>query len=259
MMRSLLPLAAALLAALLPHPAGAQDKKGDKKKEEPRVLLCLPLGVKAGAATKVTVRGLKLDGATEVRFSGAKATAKLVSKGKAPPPDKLPPQKVGDTQAVVEFTVPAGAEGPTLPFTVVTPAGETKAHELLLDAAAPAAEKEPNEGFKQATAVKLPFVIEGAVGRQRDVDVFAFEVKKGQTVVFELQAGRHGSPLDGILTLYGPRGDLLLVADAAEGKGDPRLKAGALTLDGTYYISVIDAHDTGGALHAYRLVGRLAK
>jgi hypothetical protein len=248
----------AILLACPPDGRG-QDKKTGSKKDAPRVLLALPLGVKVGTTTKVTIRGLKLDAATELRFPGTKATAKILSKAKAPPPDKMPPNRVGDTQFVAEVVVPADVSGPALPFVVLTPQGETPPHQLLLDTGRPVTpEKEPNEGFRQAMTIPLPQVVEGSISRPRDVDVFAFAGKAGQRVAFEVQAGRHGSPLDAVLTLYGPDGAQLLSTDAAEGKGDPRLEI-TLPRDGVYHLSLIDAHDQGGPLQVYRLAGRVVK
>jgi hypothetical protein len=244
------------LLAAAPRCAG-QEKKPPKK-EEPRVQLAVPLGVKPGATTRVTLRGRKLEAASEVRLPGSKATAKLISKGKAPPPDKLPPEKFGDSQVVVEVTVPVGGVGPALSVVVVTPAGETKAHPLLLETTLPVvAEKEPNDGFRQAQKIALPQVIEGVIERPRDVDVFRFAGKAGQRVVFEVQAARYGSALDSILTLYGPGGSELASNDAG-GALDSRLEA-VLPQDGVYYLSLIDAHDRGGPLHVYRLVARFGK
>jgi hypothetical protein len=242
-----------------PESAGQEKKKKPDSKGEPRALLAVPLGVRPGATTRVTIRGLRLDAATEVRFPAGQTATKIVSKSKAAPPDKLPPQKVGDTQVVAEVTVAAGVSGELLPFSVVTPAGQTKTHSLLLNGGLPAvAEKEPNDGFRDAQKISLPQVVDGAIGRPRDVDVFAFAGKAGQRVVFEVLAARYGSPLDSVLTLYGPGGSELASNDDSGDSLDSRLEA-ALPRDGVYYISIVDAQDHGGPLHVYRLIGRAVK
>jgi hypothetical protein len=242
-----------------PEGAGQEKKKKADGKGEPRALLAVPLGVRPGATMRVTIRGLHLDTATEVRFPDGKATAKVVSKSKAAPPDKLPPQKVGDTQVVAEVTVPAGVSGDVLPFTVVTPAGQTKPHSLLLHGGLPAvAEKEPNDGFRDAQKITLPQAVDGVIGQPRDVDVFAFTGKAGQRVVFEVLAARYGSPLDSVLTLYGPGGSELASNDDSGDSLDSRLEA-TLPQDGVYHVSIVDAQDHGGPLHVYRLIGRAVK
>src|SRR5262245_8412082 len=193
----LLCLCAFCASAVPVLPRGlAQDKKKDPKKAEPRVAVVIPLGAAPGKTTKLTVRGIKLDGATALRFGAVKATAKIVSKGAAAVPDKNP-EKVGDTQLVAEVTLPADVPDGRLEFTVVTAAGETKPHALLIETKLPVVpEKEPNEGFKQSQPIQIPQVVEGAIDRPRDVDVFRIEGKAGQRLVFEVLAARYGSALD---------------------------------------------------------------
>jgi hypothetical protein len=223
-------------------------------KDAPRVVMAAPLGVVPGTATRVTIRGLKLDTATEVRFTDPKVTAKILNKGKAPLAKDQTPAQVGDTQAEVEVTVPPGAAGS---FVVVTPAGESKPHDLLVDPTIPViAEKEGNNGFAQAQPIALPQAVDGSIGHPQDVDVFRFEGKAGQRVVLEVLAARHGSALDSFLTLYDAQGRELAANDDADGSADSRLEV-TLPRDGTYYVSLLDAHDQGGPTHVYRLVARL--
>jgi hypothetical protein len=138
---------------------------------------------------------------------------------------------------------------------VVTPDGDTKPHQLLVEAALPVvAEKEPNEGFKQAQEIQLPVVIEGMIERPKDVDVFRFTGKKGQKVTAEVLAHRYGSPLDAMLTLYNAAGQQVAFNDdLAPDTRDARLEV-ALPAHGEYYLVLIDAHDSGGPAYAYRLV-----
>src|SRR4051812_44644312 len=102
---------------LAPSIIRAQEKKPEKK-DAPRVTVAIPLGATPGAMTKLTIRGLKIDTATAIRFQDAKVTAKILTKGKANVPDKNP-EKVGDTQLEAEITLPAGLPSGTLPFVVV--------------------------------------------------------------------------------------------------------------------------------------------
>ncbi|MCI0456261.1 MAG: PPC domain-containing protein [Gemmataceae bacterium] len=246
----LLSLFPALLAVHLPAPG--QDKKKPEKKAEPRVTVVIPLGAAPGKTSNLTVRGFQLDTATALRFETVKAAVKIVSKGKAPVPDKNP-DKVGDTQLVVEVMLPADVSDGPLPFTVATPAGVTKPHALLIESKRPVIpEKEPNDGFRQAQPIQIPQVIEGVIERSRDVDVFRFEGKSGQRLRLEVLAGHHGSALDSILTLYDARGQEIASGDDADGSLDSRIEV-RLSRDGTYYIGLIDAHDTGGPVHVYRL------
>jgi hypothetical protein len=153
--------------------------------------------------------------------------------------------------------VPAGVSGDTLPFLLVTQGGETAEHSLLLETSLPViAEKEPNNGFRQAQPIQFPQVVEGAIAQPQDVDVFRFEGKAGQQIICEVLAARFGSALDSVLTLYDGQARQLASNDDAEGSSDSRLEV-TLPRDGTYYLTLLDAHDTGGVTHVYRLVTRL--
>lgn len=250
----------ALPGLLLVLTAAVAQNKKPPKKDGPRVTMTIPLGAAPGATTKVTVRGLKLDQATAIRFQDTKTTAKILSKGKAPVPDKSQtPDKVGDTQLVVEVTLPTGMPRGPVTFVVVTPAGETQPHRLLVETEVPVvAEKEPNNGFRQAQKIQIPQAVDGLIQHPKDVDVFRFEGKAGQKLLCHVLAARFGSGLDSLLTLYDARGRQLASNDDFEGSTDSRLNV-TLPRDGTYYLGLQDAHDQGGPAHVYRLVVRPAK
>jgi hypothetical protein len=231
----------------------AQDKKKAEPKNLPKVVVVLPLAAIPGTTSKLTVRGLFLEDAKEVRFADRKITAKILSKGKAGVPDKNP-DKVGDTQFVVEVTLPADLPAVPLEFTVVTASGETKPHKLIVEGNVPViAEKEPNDGFQQAHPIKIPQVVTGIIDRPADVDVFRFEGKKGQKIVMEVVAARYGSALDSILTLYDANGQQIASNNGGADGVDAQLEV-TLPRDGVYYLSLIDAHDSGGPTHVYRLL-----
>ncbi len=244
---------AGLMMALSPA-SPAQGKKGKKQDPNgpPQVKLVNPLGVPPGGTVKLTLRGLRLDEVVQFVTPGVPATFRLLDQGKSPPPDKLPPNVAGDTQAVIEVALPKELPGDFLDFIVVSLHGESAPHRLWLDRDPVLAEKEPNDGFRQAQAIHIPQVVYGTVGRGQDVDVFRFEGKAGQRIMAEVFAARSGSPLDSILTLYDAAGQELANNDDAGGGVDSRLEC-TLPRDGTYYLSLIDAHDAGGQSYAYRL------
>src|SRR5438874_1080452 len=113
------------------RPAVAVQKKPEAKKIEPRVIMAIPLGVAPGATTRVTLRGLNLEKVKELKFTEAGVKVKIVSQGKAGVPDKNP-EKVGDTQIVVDVTLPPSQKS-AVSFVVVTEQGDTKPHQLLVD------------------------------------------------------------------------------------------------------------------------------
>ena len=63
-----------------------------------------------------------------------------------------------------------------------------------------------NNSISGAQAVSIPCGISGGMEAEGDVDHFAFEAKKGERFTFDLIAQRHGSQLDSVLRVLGPRG-----------------------------------------------------
>ena len=232
-------------------PISAQDKKKPTPKNEPRVIFTLPLGAAPGKTAKLIIRGSNLDSATAVNILDSKGSAKILSKGKAAVPDKNP-DKVGDTQIEIELKLNDQLSGDIVALVVVTPTGETKPHPVLIGPAIP--EKEPNDGFRTAQTIVLPVAIDGGISRPKDVDIFRFDGKKGHKLSVEVLASRYGSPLDAILTLYDVKGEQLASNDDFDKSHRDAKIEFALPADGTYYLSLIDAHDSGSALHVYRLV-----
>lgn len=247
---SVLPLA---LAA----PLHSQDKKKDAA---PKVLYAVPLVAKPGEKQKLTLRGKGMAGVKEVTASGVEgAKVKVLGARAATPPNNYPGERVGDSEVEIELELPKDAKAGSVKLAAVGPGGPSDAYSLLLrDELTAVAEKEDNGGFDAAQAVAVPCAVEGTVKGERDVDVFKFEGKKGEKVKIEVQAARFGSPLDAFLTVYDADRKVVGSADDADGSPDSVL---VLTLpkDGTYYISLIDAHDLGGANFGYRLVITKAK
>ena len=100
--------------------------------------------------------------------------------------------------------------------------------------------------------MKFGQTIRGTIGEPNDVDVFRFTGRKGETIIASVNAARAGSALDGILLLHDHAGQLLATIDDSDTSADPILKL-RLPADGPYFLSLIDAHDRGSALHPYLL------
>lgn len=246
---------AAFLLTLLAATAIAQPKK-DAKEAPPHVIVALPLAVEMGKTTKVTLRGLGLDTVTEIRFQEPRSTGKLGKSKKVAVPNEANPKRIGDSEIEVEVTLPPEVPGGVVPFTLASPTGESKPHRLIVrDDTAPIVEKEPNDGFKNAQPIQIPCVVDGSIRQAQDVDVFRVDGKRDETLVFEVQANRFGSPLDAMLTIYDDAGRVVAVADDSDGSTDPILSV-KLPKDGTYYAALLDANDQGGSIYVYRLVCR---
>ncbi len=98
----------------------------------------------------------------------------------------------------------------------------------------------------------------GILQARGDVDTFAFDGKRGQTIVIDVAAKRFGSKADAVVTLIGPAGRPLGMSGGDLGDADPLLVE-TLPEDGRYTIKVNDLQGVGGAGNYYRMsVGQFA-
>lgn len=100
----------------------------------------------------------------------------------------------------------------------------------------------------------------GTISRPGEADSYVLKGKSGDAIVAETRAARDGSPLDTILRLVGPAGQVVAMNDDFEDKeaglvtrqSDSRLMA-TLPATGSYAIQVSDATGRGGPDFAYSL------
>ncbi len=116
-------------------------------------------------------------------------------------------------------------------------------------------EVEPNNERTQANvAPTLRMVFNGRMDQPNDVDNYAFALKAGRAVRFEVKARRNGSSLDSNLRLLTEKGDLVASADDA-----PRTKDSLLIYtpptDGVYILQIRDLLYRGGPTFGYILSG----
>lgn len=234
--------------------AAPQDDKKAPPNPAPRITMSLPLAISPGVPAKVTLRGLALDQATDVRFADPLqgATITLTSKGKAEIPKETDPALYGDTKVDLEIALPADFAAEKVGVVAVHPKGEASYEVKVVSKDKLVPEKEPNGGFATAQRVEAGQTIQGAIGQAMDVDVFRFEGKKGETWIIEVEAQRRGSVLDAQVTLFDAAGHIVATADDSESSHDPLLKV-TLPVEGKYLISLLDAHNSGGATHPYLL------
>jgi hypothetical protein len=252
-----MPRAALLYLLAVPlvasAPASAQKKEPDKKKDAPKVLYAVPLVAAPGTKQKLTLRGKNLDAVKDVTVSGADgATLKVLGAKKAAPPNNYPADRIGDSEVEVELTLPKDAK----PGVSLTVAGAEPYKLLIPDELPAVVEKEPNDGYAAAQVITPPCAVVGAIHQEKNPDVFRVTGKAGQKLRAEVQAARFGSPLDGILTVVDESRRFVAANDDANDSRDPAVSV-TLPRDGVYYLSLIDAHDLGGAGFGYRLVVRL--
>ena len=112
-------------------------------------------------------------------------------------------------------------------------------------------EKEPNNSTNNATHLDLPSAVTGCIEKPGDEDYFAFDSKKGETLVVQIQSASLGFPLDARLKIEDGKGKELAKKDDSV-NADPALEWTAPE-DGTYLAVVGNVLHRGGVDHLYRL------
>jgi hypothetical protein len=136
--------------------------------------------------------------------------------------------------------VPETPNGPALPITLF--AGEEP--EI--------AEAEPNDTTKTATRVReLPIVINGAIDRAGDLDVYRVRAPARQKLLFELFGDRLGARLDAALRVVNSAGRELAADDDGAGV-DPRVQY-EFPVAGDYFVQVRSVDGQGGSEYFYCL------
>lgn len=148
---------------------------------------------------------------------------------------------------------PDPAVGPVLRERISTKSGITNEVLLHVGDFAEAKETEPNDQADKATAIQLPAVVNGVIGREGDFDSYRFTAKKGQRWIFETVAHLIESPLDARLDLYDAKGRRLKAGDDWKGTFDSRIDH-TFAADGEYTIRVGDQTGLGSPRHVYRLL-----
>lgn len=246
-------VAALAFTAVLISQVFAQEKPAEKK-ELPKVILANPLAIMPGANAKITLRGTKLDQATEVKLAGFEVPPAVAvkKKEKSAPPNGLNANEVGDSLVEVEFALPGDFAGSEVQLVVTNPDGSTEPYSLLvLKPDELVTESEPNEAFRKCGVIKPSQTIIGSIQQQRDVDVFAIEAAEGSMLVAETISLRRGSALDPLLSLYDERGQVLASSD--DGADDREASIKFKMPAGKVYLTLMDALDRGSAGHPYLL------
>lgn len=234
--------------------------RAEEAPKPPQALFTVPLAAVVGEPSKVRVRGLRLEGVTEVRSMTPGVTTMLLSQGKVGLPNGVPAEKAGDTQ--VEFELRFTGDLPSPPpmeatLLLVAPHGETPLSTPLLAPDRGLVEVEPNPGFDKSQVVTLPasvpLSILGAIERPQDVDVFRFMAEAGQHLRVSVTAHAVGSLLDPLVTLHDSEGAPIATADDGGGSRDPRLDI-PVPRTGPIFLVVQDANDAGSEAHPYRVI-----
>ena len=241
-------LTALMIGSFVALTTRAQEKKPDG----PRVTAISPITVSPGTTVTLKVRGAKLSTATEVRFPTAPSVkVTLGEKKSADVPAGLDAKDIGDTQLEAELILPCDVAPGLLGFVVITPDGTATGGSVRVRAAAQLlAEKEPDNGFREAQPIELGGLMVGSIKEDKDVDVFRFAGRARQRITADVIAPPSGSLLDPALTVFDASGQILATNDDVAPSRDARVEI-ELSADGAYFFCVTDAHDRGGVWHNY--------
>ena len=119
---------------------------------------------------------------------------------------------------------------------------------------------EASDTLETATPISLPSGVSGRISQPDTPQIFSFDAVQGHYYRFELEAARHGLPMDGLLEAFNADGKKL--AEADDTRGSPHAGAWAAKdsrlhfrapADGRYYIAVSDLNGGGGDRLVYYL------
>ncbi len=199
----------------------------------PYVTQALPLAVKPGVETKLSLVGFNLPADASAILTvpeGMPSGIRWVS----PPVGGEPANEF----AVVVTDLPAIAE---LPLAAVIPGSDANA-----GGASPAMAAQP---------VPIPSVINGRIDSAGETDRYAFKAKAGQKLSFEVIARRAQSGLDPFLRILNDKGAGISEADDATfhrvTSADSWLENWSAPADGKYLLEIRDLHLRGGPQFTY--------
>ncbi len=98
-----------------------------------------------------------------------------------------------------------------------------------------------------------PVGVSGVLMVANEDDRYELPVTPGQKLRFEVFAQRNGSPLDGVLTIYGPQGNPLQSSDDRAGSSDPMLEYTVAAGMTSMQVGVKDMQERGGPKFLYRI------
>ncbi len=214
----------------------------------PAVREMTPHGAQRGRTIKLVLKGTDLPHGAKLETTLPAAISRLAPDGEAKPDTTLP--------FLVEITkdAPVGV----YPLRVLTADGLSNLMLFSVGDLAESEEKEieapkPGNGIlTTAEAIAAPAAINGTLP-DADVDLFSFQAKAGQKLVFETEANSVGSAIDPAIEILDSAGNQIAKNDDAAGAGiDARLEV-TFARPGTYYVRVHDSKYSDQAQNFYRL------
>jgi len=162
-----------------------------------------PPSMQRGQINRLTVRGSNLLGASHLwlTLGGKQVEAKQISDST-------------ETEATFEVKIAADAPLGLYGLRLATRDGLSNAHIFAIDEMPPIAETEAIDSIRQnnkrdqAQELVLPASVFGTC-TDADLDYFAFDVKQGETVAFEVVGNRLGKGFDPVVTIFQGNGEFV--------------------------------------------------
>jgi hypothetical protein len=153
----------------------------------------------------------------------------------------------------VPVTMPEGLQWAVLPLGN----DRTNAVPLVVSKLAEIVEAEgDHSSAAKAQPVPVPAGISGRIGREGEVDCYAFEAKAGEHFTFRVVAREHQSMLDSFLRILNDKGERLIENDDASDRfvhADSLIENWTAPANGRYVVEVRDLHQRGGPEFVYFL------
>ena len=115
-----------------------------------------------------------------------------------------------------------------------------------------ATELEPN-GRNKPQAVSVPTTLSGAIGADKDRDVFEIDAKKGATLDIAVESRRLGFPLDPVIRVSDSTGKILKETDTRSADKIDEAISWTPPKAGKFRVEIRDLFDHGGTRFVYRL------
>ena len=205
----------------------------------------------------VRVREAAFGGDEESRYRlhlGGFARPLVAYPAGGPTEDQFDVRLIGDPRGDIAVTAHAPSRAgsfqirPELPGEPPTPAAiKARSSEF-----ANVMESEPNDEIKSAAPSGIPpFALNGILETAGDEDCFRFTAQEGDQFDVELFGARVGSPIDSVITIYGPDGDIVVQNDDGVVHDSALRFVAAAT--GDHVLRVQDHLQRGGPTYVYRV------
>jgi len=235
--------AAGKMAMVLREPPALKPAAAPKPVRNASLNPPAPRGAVRGGRARVTLSGQGVGHATAIIIPEPGLSATIV-----------PPTKPDDNRIEIDLAIAADARVGLHPIGVITPLGVPGFQKFAVAADPELAEQEPNDRLDllKSKPAALPATLVGTVNQPGDFDVFSFEVKAGQQLVFQVVARSLGSRLRPSLSVLDRQGTTLAQTSAGGTPLDPILTYTARS-DQVLFLQVADADYGGSGNHFYRI------